>query len=70
MADPSYRPKVYKKQGGEELVIASGGKLVIESGGVVELAGVDITALLAAGATGPTGAAGATGATGPTGPAA
>lgn len=30
--------KVYKKQGGDELVIASGGKISVESGGAVEVA--------------------------------
>lgn len=33
MADATYQPKVYKKQGGNELVVASGGKIVIETGG-------------------------------------
>lgn len=70
MTDKSYQPKTYRAQGGDEIVIASGGKLVIESGGVVELNGVDITSLLAAGPTGPVGATGPAGATGPTGPAA
>lgn len=31
----SYQPKVYRKQGGEELVIADGGKITVESGGEV-----------------------------------
>lgn len=34
----SYQPKVYRKQGGDELVVASGGKITIESGGELELA--------------------------------
>lgn len=34
----SYQPKVYKKQGGAEMVVASGGKITVESGGEVELA--------------------------------
>lgn len=33
MPDATYQPKVYKKQGGAELVIASGGKGTVESGG-------------------------------------
>lgn len=33
MADASYVPKTYHKQGGDEIVIASGGILRIESGG-------------------------------------
>lgn len=36
MADASYQPKVYKKQGGNELVVASGGKITVESGGEIE----------------------------------
>lgn len=35
MADTTYQPKVYFKQGGDELVIADGGKLVIEPGGEI-----------------------------------
>ena len=31
-----YTGKVYKKQGGDELVVASGGKITIESGGELE----------------------------------
>ena len=38
MADPTYGPKVYMKQGGDEMVVASGGKITVESGGqIVEL---------------------------------
>lgn len=33
-----YQTKVYRKQGGEELVVADGGKITIESGGTLELA--------------------------------
>jgi len=32
-ADKTYDPKVYRKQGGDEFVVASGGTLTIESGG-------------------------------------
>lgn len=39
MADATYIPKVYIKQGAEELVIASGGTLTIESGGTLANAG-------------------------------
>lgn len=35
MADATYQPKVYFKQGSNELVVASGGKITIESGGSV-----------------------------------
>lgn len=48
MADATYQPKVYRKQGGDELVVASGGKINIESGGTLELAGVDLAGELAA----------------------
>ncbi|HOD72238.1 MAG TPA: hypothetical protein PKO27_14495 [Deltaproteobacteria bacterium] len=33
----SYQPKVYKKAGGDELVVASGGKITIESGGELDI---------------------------------
>lgn len=33
-----YQPKVYRKQGGDEMVVASGGTLTVESGGTVALA--------------------------------
>lgn len=35
MADATYQPKVYRRQGGDELVIASGGKITQEPGGSV-----------------------------------
>lgn len=38
MADASYLPKVYRKEGGNTQVIASGGKQEVESGGEVEVA--------------------------------
>lgn len=37
MADLSYGPKVYRKLGGDELVVASGGKITVESGGDIDL---------------------------------
>jgi len=40
----TYQPKVYRKQGGDELVVASGGKINIESGGTLEADGTAITA--------------------------
>lgn len=43
MADATYQPLVYRKQGGSELVVASGGSIDIESGGALKVAGVDIT---------------------------
>lgn len=55
-ADPTYDAKVYLKQGAEELIVASGGTervqsggvLDIESGGALKVAGVDMTAAIAA----------------------
>ncbi|MCK9597724.1 MAG: hypothetical protein M0R06_01710 [Sphaerochaeta sp.] len=47
MADASYQPKVYRKQGGEELIVASGGTLDVESGGSLKIAGTAITATAA-----------------------
>jgi hypothetical protein len=45
MSDKSYQPKVYRKQGGDEQVVASGGLITVESGGIIEIAtGGDITA--------------------------
>ncbi len=48
MSDASYQPKVYRKQGGDELVVASGGKITIETGGTVEYNGDDLIAEIAA----------------------
>ncbi|MER9710179.1 hypothetical protein NKJ13_07905 [Mesorhizobium sp. M0174] len=42
MVDTSYQPKVYRKQGGDELVVASGGLITVESGGALVVAGVTI----------------------------
>ena len=47
-ADPSYLPKVYKKSGGDTLVVASGGKIEIETGGTVTINDVDLIDELAA----------------------
>jgi hypothetical protein len=47
MADPTYGPKVYIKQGGDELVVASGGVINIETGGVVKANGTQAAALTA-----------------------
>ena len=35
MADTTYQPAVYRKQGGDELVVANGGKITVESGGAI-----------------------------------
>ena len=43
----SYNAKVYREQGGDRLVVASGGEIDIESGGSLELAGTAITATAA-----------------------
>ena len=37
MADTTYENKVYHKQGGDEEVVASGGKITVESGGEIDL---------------------------------
>jgi hypothetical protein len=37
MADATYQPAVYRKQGGDELVVASSGILTVESGGEIEM---------------------------------
>jgi len=34
----SYQPKVYRKQGSDELVVASGGTITVESGGTISVA--------------------------------
>ena len=36
MSDSTYQSKVYNKQGGEEIVVASGGKITVESGGTID----------------------------------
>lgn len=35
MSDETYQPGVYKKQGGNELVVADGGKITVEAGGEI-----------------------------------
>lgn len=40
MADTTYAPKVYKKSGGDTLVVASGGAIEIEPGGQISAAAV------------------------------
>lgn len=39
MADATYQPKVYHKHGGDELVVASGGVLNVETGGIIKANG-------------------------------
>lgn len=36
MPDATYSPKVYRKQGGDEMVVASGGKITLEAGGTIQ----------------------------------
>jgi hypothetical protein len=47
MPNDSYQGKVYRKQGGDELVVADGGKITIESGGSLEIGGADQAGALA-----------------------
>ncbi len=42
MAHEDYNSLVYHKQGGDELVVASGGAITVESGGSLTVAGVTI----------------------------
>lgn len=44
MVDTTYQPLVYRKQGGSEFIVASGGTLEIESGGVLKLDGTAVAA--------------------------
>ncbi len=67
MADEDYQPLVFFRQGGSELVVKSGGKITIDTGGELWVNGVLITSTGFTGITGPTGAQGLTGPTGPTG---
>lgn len=39
MVDTTYGPKVYRKQGGDVLIVASGGTITAESGSTVDLSG-------------------------------
>lgn len=45
MADTTYQPKVYRKQGGDELVVASAGILNIETGGILQADGTQASAI-------------------------
>jgi len=44
----NYQPKTYRKQGGDEFVIAAGGKITVEAGGVIEGTGLTGNANVAA----------------------
>ena len=50
MADATYQPLVYRKQGGNELVVASGGKITLESGGQFDNIGAVADASIVVGA--------------------
>jgi hypothetical protein len=41
MADTTFAPKVYKKHGATELIVAAGGKITIETGGAIILPTAD-----------------------------
>jgi hypothetical protein len=43
----SYQPKVYREQGGDSLVVASGGTLQLDSGAIWTIGGVTVTATAA-----------------------
>lgn len=47
MTDTTFVPKVYKKDGGDTQVIASGGALNIETGGIITVDGAQPVALTA-----------------------
>ncbi len=43
MTDNTYQSKIYEKQGGEELVVASGGKITVEAGGEIDVSAGTLT---------------------------
>lgn len=45
MVDATYQSKVYHKQGGDELVVASGGKINVETGGQIVVNGAQVAAI-------------------------
>lgn len=47
MADATYAPKTYRANGGDKIVIASGGELNVEAGGIITAAGTQGAALTA-----------------------
>ena len=48
MADTLYQPKVYKRQGGDVLVVKAGGKIVIQGTGAITASGESKAAHIAA----------------------
>ncbi len=43
MTDSTYQTKVYTKQGGDELVVAIGGKITVEAGGTIDVSAGTLT---------------------------
>lgn len=43
MPDTTYQPKVYRTNGGDKMVVASGGEIDFESGGALKIAGTQVT---------------------------
>ena len=41
--DATYGPKIYKKSGGDEMIVASGGVITVESGGSIVIGGSALT---------------------------
>lgn len=52
MADATYTPLVYRKQGGATFVVASGGNIDVESGGSITADGTQASAVAAITTTG------------------
>jgi hypothetical protein len=46
MADATYQPKVYREQGGDKLVVKSGGEIKVETGGKVTSDGTQAAAIV------------------------
>jgi len=43
MSDSTYQAKVYEKQGGDEIVVANGGKITVEAGGEIDISAGTLT---------------------------
>ena len=43
MSDSTYQAKVYEKQGGDELIVASGGKITVQAGGEIDISAGTLT---------------------------
>lgn len=46
MTDPSFQSKIYRKPGGDNMVVASGGDIDFEAGSGLKISGTDIASLL------------------------